>query len=114
MPNVSREIQACIDACLACYQTCLSAAVQHLESDGIVDPAHFRLLMACAEICRTNAHFQLVDGPQHELLCRECAEVCEECADACEALGGLELCVSACRECAGACELALLGTAVAA
>jgi hypothetical protein len=28
-----------------------------------VEPKHFRLMMACAEICRTSAHFMLLNTP---------------------------------------------------
>ena len=39
-----------------------------------VAPPHFRLMMACAEICRTSAHFMLIGTPHHKHTCGECAE----------------------------------------
>src|SRR6266566_623614 len=73
----------CIEACLSCYRICLGTAMNLcLETGGKhVEPAHFRLMMACAEICRTSAHFMLINTPHHKHTCRECAEICSECAD---------------------------------
>ena len=49
------EMQKCVDECLRCYGICLGMAMNHcLETGGEhVAPRHFRLMMACAEICRT-------------------------------------------------------------
>jgi hypothetical protein len=41
-------------------------------------------MMACAEMCRTSAHFMLIDTPHHKHTCGECAEICTECAQDCE------------------------------
>lgn len=62
MHHMSTEMKACIDNCLACYGECLSMAMGHcLELGGEhTKPAHFKLIMACAEICRTSAHFMLI------------------------------------------------------
>ena len=59
MQHVSKEMQACIDECMGCYKVRLGMAMTHcLERGGKhVEPKHFRLMMACAEICRTSAHF---------------------------------------------------------
>jgi hypothetical protein len=53
---ISEEMSRCIEICLSSYKTCLSTAMNHcLETGGKhVEPAHFRLMMACAEICRTS------------------------------------------------------------
>jgi len=66
-------------------------------------PRHFRLLMACAEMCRASAHVMMTGLPGHAIVCAVCAELCEECADDCERLEGLEDCVAACRACAHVC-----------
>ncbi len=57
--KTSKEMQACIDECLRCYQMCLGTAMTHcLESGGKhVEPKHIRLMMACAryaELRRTS------------------------------------------------------------
>src|SRR5687768_8425391 len=56
-------MRACIDECLRCYQVCLGMAMTHCLEEGgpHVEPDHFRLMMACAEICRTSAHFMLLN-----------------------------------------------------
>ena len=103
--KMDAHMQKCIDDCLRCYQTCFGMAMNHcLESGGKhVEPAHFRLMTACPEICRTSAHFMLMNSPHHKHLCRECAEICTECAADCERVGGMEDCVKACRACAESC-----------
>ena len=103
--HLSPEMERCIDDCLRCYSACLGAAMHHcLEAGGEhVAPPHFRLMMACSEICRTSAHFMLIGTPHHKHICRECAEICEECARDCERLEGMESCVQACRRCAESC-----------
>lgn len=90
---------------LPARQTCLGTAMAHcLETRGKhTEPAHFRLMMACAEICRTSAHFMLLNSPHHKHVCKECAEICTECAKDCERVGGMEDCVRACRQCAESC-----------
>ena len=105
MHQMPKEMQNCIDKCLGCYKTCLSIAMTHcLEMGGKhLEPAHFRLMMACAEICRTSAHFMLLNTPHHKHTCRECAEICEECAKNCERIGDMDECVQACRSCAESC-----------
>ncbi|MDQ1081310.1 four-helix bundle copper-binding protein [Pseudoroseomonas cervicalis] len=105
MSHLSAEMRACIDNCLACYATCLSSLSGHcLEMGGRhTAPEHVRLMLACAEICRTSAHFMLLGTSHHRHTCAECAEICTECAAECEALGGMEECVTACRRCAESC-----------
>jgi len=105
MSRMSPEMQACIDECLSCYQTCLGMAMHHcLEAGGAhVAPPHFRLMLACAEICRVSAHFMLLGSEHHRHTCGECAEICAECADSCAGLDGMQACVEACRRCAATC-----------
>jgi hypothetical protein len=95
----------CIDLCMSCYRTCLAMAMNHcLETGGKhVEPKHFRLMMVCAEMCRTSAHFMLIDTPYHKHTCGECAEICAECAQDCERIGGMDECVAMCRSCAESC-----------
>ena len=105
MHHVSQEMQACIAACLKCYSVCLGTAMHHcLEAGGKhVEPKHFRLMMACAEICRTSAHFMLIGTEHYKHTCRECAEICLECAKDCERIGDMEECAQECRSCAESC-----------
>jgi hypothetical protein len=105
MHQMSANMKACIEECLHCYQTCLSTAMQDcLEMGGKhTEPAHLRLMMACAEICRTSAHFMLLGSEHHRHVCAECAEICEQCARDCERIGDMQECVEACRRCAESC-----------
>jgi hypothetical protein len=99
------EMQACIDVCLSCYETCIGMAMSHcLERGGRhVEPAHFRLMVSCAEICRTSAHIMLTGSDAHTASCAACAEICTACAESCRTLDGMEDCVTACRACAESC-----------
>jgi hypothetical protein len=76
---------------------CLEAGGKHVE------PPHFRLMMACAEMCRTSAHFMLISTPHHKHTCKECAEICAECASDCKRIGGMDECVAICEACADSC-----------
>ena len=106
MHHLSSDMQACIEACNHCHVTCLSQASNHcLEAGGKhVEPEHFRLMLACAAICRTSADLMLIGVPQHRLVCAACARICADCADSCEQTGDMDECVRACRRCAQSCQ----------
>ena len=99
------QMKACIDACSACHQTCMQTAMNHcLEMGGKhVDPAHFRLMMNCAQLCQTSVDFQLSGSTFSAELCGVCAQLCDACAASCENVGGMDACVAACRACAESC-----------
>lgn len=103
--GIDAQTQECIDNCLACYQACLSTAMNHcLEMGGAhVEKEHFTLMIACTELCRVSAHFMLIGSPAHKSICAQCAELCENCAADCERLGDMDECVTACRTCAESC-----------
>jgi hypothetical protein len=54
---MNEEMTRCIQTCLSLYKTCLATAMNHcLETGGKHnEPAHFRQMMGCAEMCRTSA-----------------------------------------------------------
>ena len=106
--KMSSEMQACIEACLRCHSVCLGMASHHcLEAGGEhVEPMHFRLMLACAETCKSAANLMLIGSghsDHHKAMCRVCADVCEACAQSCERLGDMQDCVDACRHCADSC-----------
>ncbi|MGE3830813.1 MAG: four-helix bundle copper-binding protein [Parvibaculaceae bacterium] len=105
MHHLSTDMKECIDECLSCYSMCLSTAMGHcLEMGGEhTEKKHFTLMMACAEMCRTTAHFMLIGSEHHPHTCAECAEICAQCAEDCERIGGMDECVSSCRRCAESC-----------
>ncbi|WP_223203210.1 four-helix bundle copper-binding protein [Achromobacter xylosoxidans] len=106
MPGHDKDIEACTRLCLDCYRTCLQTASQHcLEAGGEhVEPGHFRLMLACAEICRTAAHTMLIGIEQHGRVCAACAEICRACAQSCAGVSDMAECEQACKRCAQACE----------
>lgn len=107
MPHhLTSEMRACIDDCLDCQVTCLSYAIGHcLEMGGRhTEPAHFKLMLDCAEICQAAANFMARGSEHHRHVCRECAEICRACAASCQELGDMQECVEACLRCAASCE----------
>jgi hypothetical protein len=102
MNGLSREMNDCIAQCFDCYSACLRASVSFKPGASTPD-SHLALMLACAEICRTCAHFMIIGTLHHKHTCRECAEICLECAAACERIGGMQECVEACRACAKSC-----------
>ncbi|WP_427023544.1 four-helix bundle copper-binding protein [Aureimonas ureilytica] len=105
MNAMNHDMSACIKACLDCYSTCLSTATHHcLEAGGKhTEPKHFRLMLACAEMCRASAQIMLTGSPAHRHSCAACAEICAACAADCERVGDMERCVAACHACAEEC-----------
>jgi len=103
--SLSPEMEACIKTCQYCATTCLRTAANHcLEMGGAhVEPAHYRTMLDCAEICQTSANFMLRNSTLHNTVCRACAAVCEACAKSCETVGDMPDCVVACYNCAESC-----------
>jgi hypothetical protein len=105
MNQLSPEMVDCITKCFNCNSTCLRTAIE-FKPTMAADPSamdHIRLMLACAEMCRTSAQFMIIGTMHHKHTCKECAEICLECAAACEKLGGMQECVDACRLCAESC-----------
>jgi hypothetical protein len=95
----------CIARCIECYRICVETSMQHCLEEGgdHVEPEHFRLMVNCADICRTTADFLLSQSEFHPRLCALCADVCEACAMSCRDIGGMDDCVQACERCATSC-----------
>lgn len=70
----------------------LEAGGEHTEQK------HFRLMSACAELCRRSAHFMLIGNDHHQHLRRECA-------DDCKRIGDMGRCVEAASRPAGMCRI---------
>jgi hypothetical protein len=105
MHQLETEMQHCVDLCEACAKTCFTTAMNHcLEVGGKhVEPQHFKLMIACAEICRASAVVMTTGIEQHVFVCSACEKICTACADSCEAIGDMQECVDACRQCAKSC-----------
>ncbi|MDB5761259.1 MAG: hypothetical protein JWQ21_254 [Herminiimonas sp.] len=75
-----------------------------LEAGGEkMDPAHFRLMTDCAEVCQSTANFLLRNSNFNDQFCLDCATLCDYCAQSCKELGDMSDCAEACRECADSC-----------
>ena len=105
MRPMDEEMRQAADACLNCHRVCLTTFSQHCLDVGgpHVEPRHTRLMLACAEICRTCAFFIELGTEFHKRTCAVCAEVCAECAKSCEEFDDMQECAEACRRCAEAC-----------
>lgn len=106
MPShVDPAMRDCIEACNDCSDTCMNEAMTFcLEKGGRhVEPEHVRLMIDCADICRTAADFMLRSSAQHVAVCGVCAEICDACAESCEQVGEMEECAQLCRRCADSC-----------
>ena len=108
----SSSLDNCIKTCLECYQICLSTAMNHcLEMGGKhVEPSHFRLMINCAQICKTAAEFMLSSSSLHAKVCAVCSEICKACADDCKKVGDMEACVAVCERCSEECQAMRIGT----
>jgi hypothetical protein len=104
----TRDMTACLENCAACERVCTETLAAVLSRpDRQVDTVLVRLLMDCADICGTSAHFLMRKSEFHPSTCRACADVCAACAAACEKQIGdedLTWCARACRRCAASCE----------
>jgi hypothetical protein len=102
------DLRRCIDDCLNCHRVCLGMTPYSLETGSHHAGAeHVRLLLDCAEICRTTANFMLRRSSLHAHTCAVCADVCTRCARACEKLqddARMQACAEVCRRCAESCK----------
>jgi hypothetical protein len=106
--EMKQELEECIRECNECADECLKTIAYCLEQGGKhVGSAHMKLMMDCAEICRTSANFMLRESEMSMDLCMLCADICEECATSCESFGQDDAqmleCANACRACATSC-----------
>ncbi|MDQ3813125.1 MAG: four-helix bundle copper-binding protein [Armatimonadota bacterium] len=109
-PEMSQEIQQCLQNCLDCHRLCLETAMHCLPGSGLLrgeqaEAGHIRLLLDCAEICQTSANFLLRGSDLHTLTCAVCAEICDLCAVECERVedAAMQACAETCRRCAATC-----------
>jgi len=102
------QMRECIENCTQCHSVCTETAQHCLHMGGKhAEAAHIRLLLDCADICRTSADFMLRGSAKHALVCGTCAEICLACAEACERIGPedrmMKHCADICRKCAESC-----------
>jgi hypothetical protein len=101
------ELSTCIQQCQDCQRACLETAAHCLGLGGRhAEPEHIRVLLACAEICRTSAAFMMLGSDLHAETCGVCATVCERCAESCAEPPSdsmMQQCAEACRACVQSC-----------
>ena len=101
------SMEDCIRNCSECHDVCLQTVTHCLQRGGEhAAGEHVRLLLDCAQICRTSADLMLRGSDFHSATCAVCADVCTRCAAACEEMGEafkLSECAAACRRCAESC-----------
>lgn len=103
------EIKKCAQLCQDCQALCIETIQHCLKLGGRhAAPQHIGLLLDCAEICETTAHYLLRRSSLHDRICGICADVCRQCGDDCSHMAGddevLRQCVEMCRRCAESCE----------
>jgi hypothetical protein len=101
-------MEQCIENCTNCHRVCLETAARHFNGEAApkLEEKHVRLLLDCAEICRTSADFMIRGSEVHAHTCQACATICESCADACDQMGTdpyMAACAEICRRCAESC-----------
>ena len=99
----SKEMDECINGCLACHATCLQTVEHCLEKGGAhAAREHIRLLLDCAELCEVSAHVMIRQSPFQGRICALCAEACRACEADCRSMGDVVdlRCAESCRRCA--------------
>jgi hypothetical protein len=107
MHQITPEMRECIQECEDCHAVCVETMNHCLQEGGRhAEADHIRLLLDCAEICRTGANFMLRGSDLHAYTCGVCAEICDRCAADCERVMDDEImrrCAETCRRCAASC-----------
>ncbi|MGH9835945.1 MAG: four-helix bundle copper-binding protein [Blastocatellia bacterium] len=105
--GMDEYMRRCVELCRDCHDTCVSALAYGLRLGGRhTGEKHLRLMMDCAEICRTCADFMLRESSFHSRVCGVCADICESCADSYESFGDddfMKQCAGICVQCATSC-----------
>ena len=100
MQQAAQDTQECADLCSQTVMYCLEQGGAHAE------PQHVRLLLDCAEVCRTSKDLMLRGSEFSGSVCGVCADVCERCAEDCARFTDdrqMQQCAEVCRRCAASC-----------
>jgi hypothetical protein len=106
--DVTPELQQAINDTAKCHEACEKAIEHCLQKGGKhAAPEHLKLLIDCAEICKTDLGFMARQSDFHGETCAICANICRKCAESCEKLASddpvMKEGVEACRKCAESC-----------
>jgi len=104
----THTMEQCIENCTNCHRVCLETAARHFagEKTPKLEERIVRLLLDCADICRTSADFMIRGSELHPHTCLACAAICTRCADECDQMGEdpyMAACAEICRRCAASC-----------
>ncbi len=105
--QLSQEMQECIQKCLDCHNICLKTFNDCVRQGGeLREDRCIRLLISCADMCRTTASFAFRGFQLYERVCLICAEVCELCVGELDRMPGdaLKACAEICSQCAECCK----------
>ncbi len=98
------EMQQCIQDCLNCHAVCMQTAEADKQKGGKhAKKEYIYLLLDCAEMCLTSAHFMQHDSPLFGYTCQAALQVATHCAGECDSMGDTD-CANASRICASSCE----------
>jgi hypothetical protein len=98
------EMQQCIQDCLDCHAVCMKTADACRQAGGEHGTReHVYLLLDCAEICLTAAHFMQHDSPLCGYIWEATARVTDHTSNECARMGDDE-CANACRTASWSCD----------
>jgi hypothetical protein len=103
---MTKQMQDCVEACMACHSMCEETMSSCLQMGGQSQMQIMRALIDCTDITRMCADMTMRRSPMMAEMCRMCARACDLCAEACMAMPEDEQmmrCAEACRRCAEAC-----------
>ena len=106
MTRMSKQMQECVEACLACHSTCEETMSYCLQQGGQMDAQIMRALMDCSDTTRMCADMMMRRSPISTEMCALCARACDLCAEACRTMpddAQLTKCAESCHKCAEMC-----------
>ena len=102
--QLDEMMRECLQNCTDCHYVCLRTAVSG-DVVGKISAEDLKLLLNCAEMCRTSADFIDTESAFHKKTCGLCSEICEASAAMCER-SNIEImrqCAQTCRKSADSC-----------
>ncbi|GGX17209.1 ferredoxin [Streptomyces malachitofuscus] len=106
MEPMSRQMQDCVQACMACHTVCEETMSSCLHMGGEARMPVMRALMDCAEMTRMCADMMMRRSPLANEMCMMCAQACDICAEACMSMpedDRMTACADSCRRCSEMC-----------
>ncbi len=108
MVTMTKEMQMCMDECMACNRMCMQTMTYCMMMGGqYMEGPVMSMMQDCVLMCRTCADFMMNGSAMCAKVCAMCAEMCMRCAMECEKFmddAQMMACAKALRECAMACE----------